>query len=67
MNWHLVTSATAVGVRRHLLIVTLVFVTLWSAPNALGQTMQFYPIRMAPLGSPAGTIGDPVTPQFNPA
>ncbi|MCH8147833.1 MAG: hypothetical protein IH987_07545 [Planctomycetes bacterium] len=65
MNRHQATSTTAVGLRRHLLIVTLMFVTLWSASNAFGQTMQFYPIRVAPLGSPAGTIGNPVTPEFN--
>jgi|GEM_PF-1257103 len=41
----------------------LVVVTL--ATHAFGQTMQVYPVRSAPLGSPAGTIGDPVTPQFN--
>ena len=65
MNWHLATRTTAVGLRRHLLMVTLMFVTLWSASNAFGQTMQFYPIRVAPLGSPAGTIGTSVTPEFN--
>ena len=65
MNWHLATRTTAVGLRRHLRIVTLMFVGLWSASNAFGQTMQFYPIRMAPLGSPAGTIGTSVTPEFN--
>jgi len=31
------------------------------------QTIQLYPIRSAPLGSPAGTVGDPVTPTFNDA
>ncbi|MCH8147834.1 MAG: hypothetical protein IH987_07550 [Planctomycetes bacterium] len=27
--------------------------------------MRFYPIRMAPLGSPVGTVGYSVTPEFN--
>ena len=65
MNWHQATRMTAIGPRRHPLIVTLMLVTLWSATHALGQGMQFVPIRSAPLGSPPGTIGDPVTPEFN--
>jgi len=37
------------------------------ADTASAQTIQLYPIRIAPLGSPAGTVGDPVTPTFNDA
>ena len=41
-------------------------VTLLTPGNSVsGQTIQFYPIRTAPLGSPAGTVGDPVTPTVN--
>ncbi|MCH8149554.1 MAG: hypothetical protein IH987_16475, partial [Planctomycetes bacterium] len=33
--------------------------------NAPGAEIRFFPIRTAPFGSPPGTLGDPVTPQFN--
>ena len=33
--------------------------------NAVAQEIRFMPIRMAPLGSPVGTIGEPVSPLFN--
>ncbi len=33
--------------------------------SAFGQSMRIRPIRSAPLGSPVGTFGDPVTSQFN--
>ena len=56
---------TDIGSRQHPLTVTLMLVALWSATNALGQTIQFFPTRSAPLGSPSGTLGDPVTPVFN--
>ncbi|MCH8242532.1 MAG: hypothetical protein IH897_07970, partial [Planctomycetes bacterium] len=42
------------------MVVTLAFGTC-----AFGQEIRFFPIRTAPLDSPAGTVGDPVTPQFN--
>ena len=67
MNEHHATRTAAIGPRRHSMIVTLLLVTLWSATNVLGQTIQFFPIRSAPLGSPPGTVGDPVTPVFNSA
>ena len=52
--------------RQHRLVVTLMLGTLLSATHVLGQpTIRFYPIRSAPLGSPPGTIGNPVTPEFN--
>ncbi len=44
-------------------IATLVVLSI--APRASGQKIRFFPIRTAPLGSPAGTIGEPVTPEFN--
>ena len=65
MNWYQATRTTAIGWRRRPLIVTLMLATLWSATNVLGQQMRFFPIRSAPLGSPEGTIGEPVTPEFN--
>ncbi len=66
MNSHRATRTTAIGRRRKPLLLTLMLVTLWSAANALGQpTIRFYPIRSAPLGSPPGTVGNPVTPEFN--
>ncbi|MCH7994985.1 MAG: hypothetical protein IIB57_11160, partial [Planctomycetes bacterium] len=34
--------------------------------SAFAQEIRFYPIRSASVGSPAGTVGDPVTPVFNP-
>ena len=33
--------------------------------SAFGQEIRFMPIRVAPLGSPVGTIGEPVSPVFN--
>jgi len=65
MNSHQATRTTAVGPRQHLLIVTLMLGTLLPTTDALGQKMRFFPIRTAPLGSPPGTIGSPVTPVFN--
>ena len=38
---------------------------LFIVPSAMGQKMRFFPIRSAPLGSPPGTIGEPVTPVLN--
>ena len=34
--------------------------------EAADPEISFVPIRTAPLGSPAGTVGDQLTPQFNP-
>ena len=65
MKAHLVERATAIGSRGHVIIVALMAGTLLSATNAFAQSMRFYPIRSAPLGSPVGTVGDPVTPAFN--
>jgi len=40
---------------------------LVATTSAFGQPeIRFFPIRSAPLGSPPGTIGDAVTPSFNP-
>jgi len=36
-------------------------------PDASDAEMRVYPIRSAPLGSPVGTLGDPVMPSFNAA
>ena len=46
-------------------LAILILAALLSWTSAFGQQIRFYPIRTAPLGSPAGTVGDPVTPQFN--
>ena len=40
---------------------------LASQKSVAGPTIQFFPIRTAPLGSPVGTVGEPVTPTFNEA
>ncbi|MCH7994986.1 MAG: hypothetical protein IIB57_11165, partial [Planctomycetes bacterium] len=53
------------GKRPTLAVLTLA--ALFSWPAAFGQEIRFMPIRSAPLGSPAGTIGDPVTAEFNTA
>ena len=58
-------KATCIGPRRHLLIGMLMLGILLPATDALGQQMRFFPIRTAPLGSPPGTVGEPVTPEFN--
>ena len=46
-------------------LAVLMLAGLFSWTGAFGQEIRFVPIRSAPLGSPAGTIGDPVTPEFN--
>ena len=51
------------GKRPTLAILILAALFSWTA--AFGQEIRFMPIRSAPLGSPAGTVGDPVTPEFN--
>ncbi|MCH8243120.1 MAG: hypothetical protein IH897_10995 [Planctomycetes bacterium] len=51
------------GKRPTLAILILAALFSWTA--AFGQQMRFMPIRSAPLGSPVGTVGDPVTPEFN--
>lgn len=56
-------SARGLANRPWIGIGTLVLLS--NAPSVLGQTIQFYPIRSAPLGSPVGTVGDPVAPTFN--
>ena len=50
---------------KHLLTVASIVTLLSIAPSVFGQHMRFVPIRSAPLGSPAGTIGEPVTSEFN--
>lgn len=51
---------------RYPLTTAWIIATLTLGTSAFGgQGMRFFPIRMAPLGSPAGTVGGPVTPQFN--
>ncbi len=53
---------------RELMIACLILgpVTLLAPGESVsGQTIRFFPIRTAPLGSPVGTVGDPVTPTFN--
>ena len=56
---------TAIIRRRCPIRFAAAFVAIAMASSAFAQTMQFYPLRSAPLGSPVGTIGEPVTPQFN--
>ncbi|MCH7995698.1 MAG: hypothetical protein IIB57_14815, partial [Planctomycetes bacterium] len=57
----------AVPVRcRYALATAWMVATLAFGASAFGgQGMRFFPIRVAPLGSDVGTVGDPVTPQFN--
>ena len=50
---------------KHSRTLASIVVLLSIAATAFGQQMRFVPIRSAPLGSPAGTIGGPVTPVFN--
>ena len=50
--------------RRRLLGALAVGMVMLGA-SAFGQSMRFRPIRSAPLGSPVGTLGEPVTSQFN--
>ena len=59
------TRATAIGPRQRSMIATLTLGLVLSANSALGQQIRFFPIRSAPLGSPPGTFGEPVTPEFN--
>ncbi|MCH8148591.1 MAG: RHS repeat protein [Planctomycetes bacterium] len=49
---------------RHTVLIAIVFV-MATATIVFGQEMRWMPIRSAPLGSPVGTVGAPVTPQFN--
>ena len=65
MKAHQETRTTAIGPRQRSMIVTLMLGLLLSATSALGQGMRFFPLRSAPLGSPPGTLGEPVTPEFN--
>ena len=60
MNWHQAPRMTAIGPRRHPLIVTLMVVSFWSTTHVLSRQMRFFPIRSAPLASPADTVGEPV-------
>lgn len=47
------------------LILGIIVASLARHDGVAAPTMQLFPIRTAPLGSPAGTVGDPVTPTFN--
>ena len=54
-----------IGSKKQRLIYVFLAALLTLGKSVSGQTIQFFPIRTAPLGSPVGTVGDPVTPTFN--
>ena len=59
------TTREDIGSCRRRLLGALAVGTVMLGANAFGQSMRFRPIRSAPLGSPVGTFGEPVTSQFN--
>ena len=60
---------SGLGCRELMIACLTVGPTTLLAPHqsVAAPTMQFFPSRIAPLGSPVATFGDPVTPTFNEA
>ncbi len=56
---------TDIGSCRRRLLGALAVGMVMLGASAYGQSMRFRPIRSAPLGSPVGTLGDPVASQLN--
>jgi len=54
-------QGTSGTVRNSLLVLAVVF----STAKGQGPGFRLMPLRTAPLGSPVGTVGDPLTPLFN--